>query len=353
MRQIIYGIILIGMVAGCTSTAENSRRFERMNQFEDKNIVVTDFAKTDIFKREFESNGKLEAVRSAALTYEIDECIVSIEAENGDRVKKGQTLSQLDDTKLHHSFDKSLRQMEKSKLGLEDVLINMGYQLKDTANIPDHMMKIALIRSGFKDAQSDYEMAKIQLSKTSVAAPFDGIVADLKAKELNRSGQYKEFCTLIDDSSFDIVFPLLESEAFELTPGMEVAVVPYAFDSDTIPGVLSQVNPRVDETGMVQAKATVKNITGRLADGMNAKVIVRKSVGKRTIIPKSAVTLRQEKKVVFVCKNDTAYWNYVKVGEENAAYCTIREGNIKPGDEVIIDGNFNLAHLVPVVKMNR
>ena len=108
---------------------------------------------------------------------------------------------------------------------------------------------------------------------------------------------------------------------------------------------------RSSESGMVLATALVQNKTGKLTDGMNAKVIVREAVPNQLIIPKSAVTLRQERKVVFVCKNDTANWRYVTVGEENAHYCTIRGNEIRPGEEVVVDGNFNLSHLAPVTKM--
>jgi multidrug efflux pump subunit AcrA (membrane-fusion protein) len=104
---------------------------------------------------------------------------------------------------------------------------------------------------------------------------------------------------------------------------------------------------------MMLASALTGNASGKLTDGMNVKVIVRDPVPGQVIIPKSAVTLRQEKNVVFVCKNDTAHWRYVKIGEENALFCTIRGDGIKPGEEVIIEGNFNLSHLAPVVKMGQ
>ena len=102
---------------------------------------------------------------------------------------------------------------------------------------------------------------------------------------------------------------------------------------------------------MVSAKAVIPNKTRRLTEGMNVKVIVRDKIENQLIIPKSAITLRQERTVVFVCKNDTAHWRYVTVGFENSRYCTIKGNKIKPGEEVITDGNFNLAHLVPVEKL--
>lgn len=351
MNRLFITLAFLCTLISCSNKEKAQNYFGRVNQFEDKNIVSTEFAKRGTFYREFESNGKLEAIQQATIRFELDENITSVKVKNGQRVKKGEILSTLDDFRQQSTLQKSLRTLEKNRLGLEDALINMSYELKDSANIPEHIMKIALIRSGYTDAVSDSKMSRIQLAKTTIVAPFNGIVADVEAKANNKSSQYKQFCTLIDDSAFEITFLLLESEAFELSPGMDVAVIPFVFEKDTITGVLSEINPKVDETGMVQAKAVIINKTKRLAEGMNVKVIVRDKIEDQLIIPKSAITLRQERTVAFVCKNDTAHWRYVEVGFENSSYCTIVGSAIKPGEEVITDGNFNLAHLVPVEKL--
>ena len=351
MTRLHILLMLLGLLASCSNKQQNKKSFSRMNSFEDQNVVVTGFARQATFYREFESNGKLKAVRRATLKFELDEEIRSVDVENGQRVSKGQILSVLDDTNQKHAYEKACRTLDKTRLGLEDALIGMGYELKDSLSVPGPMMKIALIRSGYTDAESEKELALIKLNKTNIIAPFSGVVAELEAKAFNRSSQYKEFCTLIDDASFEVEFPVLENEAAKLNRGMPLVVIPYAFDGDTISGYVSAINPMVNEAGMVLAKAFIPNKSGKITDGMNVKVIVRDAVPNQLIIPKSAVTLRQERKVVFVCKNDTAHWRYVNVGEENAQFCTLNGEDIKPGEEVVVDGNFNLSHLVPVVKM--
>lgn len=353
MKNLIITLLCTFAIISCKSKAEEQKNFGRMNRFEDQNIVVTEFAHQGTFFREFESNGTLTAVGRATLKYELDENILSVDVKNGQRVYAGETLSILDNTRQQNNYEKACRTLDRNRLGLEDALISMGYQLKDSLKVPDHIMKIALIRSGYSDAAGEKKMAGIELNKTKLKAPFGGIVAGLEVKPFNKSGQFKEFCTLIDDASFEIEFPVLENEAFKLAEGMPLVVIPYAFDNDTIEGYISSINPMVNQTGMVLAKAFIQNKTGKLTDGMNAKVIVREAVQNRIIVPKSAVTLRQERKVIFVFKNDTAHWHYVNVGEENSRFCTIDGNEIKSGDEVIVDGNFNLSNLSVVVKMGQ
>jgi len=351
MRHLFFPIFCILLMVGCKNKKEEQSSFGRMNRFDDQNIVVTGFAQKGTFYREFESNGKLKAVNRATLIYDLDEEILTVNVKNGQRVEKGQVLSVLDGTNQQYNYEKAGRMFDKSLLELENRLIGMGFQLNDTLTVPEHLLHVALIRSGYADAKSEMKMAKLNLEKVKVTAPFSGVVAELEAKPFNRSGQYKEFCTLIDDSAFEVQFPVLENEAVQLKTGMPLIAVPYAFENDTISGLLSAVNPVVNEAGMVLATAAFPNKTGKLTDGMNVKVIVRDPVPNQTIIPKSAVTLRQERKVVFVCKNDTAHWRYVTIGEENSQLCTITDNAILPGEEVITDGNFNLSHLSPVIRL--
>ena len=103
-----------------------------------------------------------------------------------------------------------------------------------------------------------------------------------------------------------------------------------------------EINPLVEESGMVRVKASVA-AEKRLFEGMNVRVSVQRSLGKQLVVPKSAVVLRSGKQVVFTLVNGKAHWNYVRTGLENADSYTIVEG-LKAGDRVITTGNLNLAH---------
>jgi hypothetical protein len=65
------------------------------------------------------------------------------------------------------------------------------------------------------------------------------------------------------------------------------------------------------------------------------------------VIPKTAVTLRDGKKVVFTLNGERARWNYVETGPENSSSIIITSG-LAEGDLVVYFGNINLAHESPV-----
>jgi hypothetical protein len=70
-------------------------------------------------------------------------------------------------------------------------------------------------------------------------------------------------------------------------------------------------------------------------------------VDRQLVIPKEALVLRTNKKVVFTLKNERAQWVYVETGLENSGGYVVTAG-LAAGDSVIYEGNINLAHESPV-----
>ena len=123
------------------------------------------------------------------------------------------------------------------------------------------------LQIGYTSAAKEYEKAVYDYSNITVYAPFDGVIADLEVKEYNQSSAYKEVCSVIDDATMEIVFNVLETEIAHLKAGMEVEITPYANDKVTLKGTVTEVNPKIDENGMVKVRATTDNPEAVLVDG--------------------------------------------------------------------------------------
>ncbi len=78
------------------------------------------------------------------------------------------------------------------------------------------------------------------------------------------------------------------------------------------------------------------------------RIRISHDLGRRLVVPKSAVVLRTGRQVVFTYEDGKAMWNYVTTGLENLDSYEIVEG-LKDGNIVIYNGNENLAHETPVV----
>ena len=327
-------LILAGMMACSGEKKEkgSEESVETVLPDETNEVTVMKLNTTD-FNHELISNGKLSARNFVDLKFESAEPIAKIYVKNGDRVTKGQKLAELSIFRLANKTAQAKDALERAKLELQDVLIGQGYKLEDSTKVPPATMQLVKVKSGYDQALISWQLAEYEQRNAVLTAPFDGVVANLFAKQFNTASTSDVFCSIIDTRTLEAAFTVLESELPLIKTGDRVEVAPFALSDVTADGRISEINPLVDK------------------DGMNVRVSIHRSLGKQLVVPKSAVVLRSGKQVVFTLTEDKAYWNYVHTGLENADSYTIIDG-LKEGDIVITSGNINLAHEAPVKVMD-
>lgn len=205
------------------------------------------------------------------------------------------------------------------------------------------------------DAEQSYRRALYDYEGTRISAPFDGKVAAIKGR-VYENAPSDNFCTVIDDSSFDVTFPLLESEIPSVRTGMEVKVSPFNDPEKTYKGRITAINPMVDEKGQIEITASVENTDGDMMDGMNVRVLVEEIIKGQQVVPKSAVVMRDNQEVLFVYQpaDSTARWVYVDILMSNSDNHVVqvnknRNAELALGDFIITSGNLNLAHESKVI----
>lgn len=347
-------ILTLICLIGCTgANKENNDSEQSVDTVlpETANEVTIMTLQTTDFNHELISNGKLSARRFVDLRFETAEVIAEIYVKNGDRVSKNQKLAELSTFRLDNQVAQQKDALDRAKLELQDVLIGQGFTINDSSNVPPATMQLVRTKSGYDQSLAQYELAAYERQHAVLTAPFDGIVANLFAKQYNTSSTADVFCTIIDPRSLEASFTILESELSLIKTSDKVEVTPFAIPDQKTEGRITEINPLVDANGMVQVKAAVTN-TGKLFEGMNVRVSIYRPLTKQLVVPKEAVVLRSGKQVVFTLVDKKAYWNYVQTGVENAGYYTITEG-LKDGDIVITSGNINLAHEAPVILIDK
>lgn len=350
-KKILFGIALVSVLFSCSSNKANEEEDnEKVTEIaEDKSVEVkAKLLEYNDFNYELISNGTIAALNKADLRFQSQEHIVKIYVKNGERVKKGQKLAELDNFKLQNTMEQAEESLERAKLDLQDVLIGQGYSLSDSTHTPPEIMKIAKIRSNYEQSRSNYIMAKYNLDMTTLYAPFNGVIANLTVKEYNQPGG-DPFCTVVDNQNPEVVFHILENELSLIKMNDKVIISPFSQNTYSVEGRISEINPIIDKNGMVRVKAVVSNRDNKFYEGMNVKVRVQRLLDKQLIIPKSAVVLRTNKKVVFTLKDNKAIWNYVETAQENSDSYVLVPDKINAGDSIIYEGNMNLMDQVPVI----
>lgn len=340
-------LIVAAAVSGCNENGRPAARDGKLEYAPEVNKVEVITLKRTDFPKQVLSNGKLSAAGRASLKFRTIGPLSEINVENGGKVASGAVIARVDRPDLHLALQSAEIALEKAEFQLYDVLAGQGYQAKDTISVPKDVLAMAKMKSGYNSSVNALERAKYDLEGTVLKAPFSGRVADLKLKKYDNVSS-DVVCTLLDDSRMDVLFTVMESEYSFVQKGLTVKVIPFADESRSYTGKVTDINPVVDKNGQVTVSARIPG-NSFLADGMNVKVIVEKTETGKLVVPRSAVVIRDNLDVLFTYTPDgKAHWVYVNILDSNSDSFVIeanadRNAKLSEGEQVIISSNLNLA----------
>jgi RND family efflux transporter MFP subunit len=230
---------------------------------------------------------------------------------------------------------------EKAQADLELALIEAGSK-KD---------EVQAATKGLTQAEVAVKMARLNLEKTRIRAPFAGIITDLKLSPQERIEGGRELFTLVDISRLKVKAKVLESEVGKVVAGREVDLRFSAFPDRTFRGRIEAVSPVINaEDKTCAVHISMDNPSEEIKPGMHAEVEFPTDIYKdRLLVPQEAVLVRGGRQLVFAVEGDTAKWRYIEVGLENERFAEVLPGKepgwgVSAGDTVIIEGHGTLAH---------
>lgn len=332
---------LFSLVSCKSRQAENLEELARRSSRPEVVTVKTVKLEPSTFYHEIVSNGRIYSSRKAVVPFRVSGIINELYIRNGQGVKAGDLLAVIEDFEYRSQLTSARQTLVKAEINFQDDLLSK-YMTADTSRLDPVKIRTSRIRSGLDDALIALSRAEYNYNNTRIYSPLDGLVANLEATCWNPSQNYQSLCTVIANDIMYVEFPVIESEYGFITTGMPISIIPFTDDSTIVAGKVVQVNPQVDDNGMIRVRAEFRN-NGRLIDGMNVKVLARKPVYNRLAVPKEALVIRQGRDVIFIRYDSLAIWKYVTVEFENSSDACISEG-LEPGDLVIVRGNTNLAH---------
>ena len=323
---IFHFFILSFFLAACGSDKEKKEENANMEMHQQQmseTYVDTMVLHQTEFNKQIVCNGRLRARTKSELNFTLQGIIATVCVKEGQHVAKGTLIATLED--------------------LTDKFISLGYN--DMNTVPADVMQRAEVMSGYYSAKFQLQSAKKALADCNLYAPFSGRIADLEAKKFQKNDKV---CTLVDDAGFEVEFKVLEAELSGVHVGQKVKVTPFVQDSLLYEGKVTEINPIVDDKGLVKIRAQLSNKGNTLLDGMNVRVIVEEKMQNMFVVPKDAVVERDGYHVIFLLEEGRAVWTYVDVAHSNISSfaitgCKRKETTIKEGDIVITSGNLNLA----------
>ena len=156
MRKQIYryplALFAAGLLAACSgdkNEGTDKEGVETVLPAQQNEVTVMTLKKTT-FSHELVSNGKVEARQQADLSFRItSEPVAHIYVKNGDRVKRGQKLAELDLFTLRNKLEQAENSLKQTELEMQDVLIGQGYAPDRMQEIPADIVKLAEVKRGY------------------------------------------------------------------------------------------------------------------------------------------------------------------------------------------------------------
>lgn len=226
--------------------------------------------------------GSLDAEESVDIRPEVDGEITTIRLTEGEKVKKGDVLLQIDESKQAATVAEAEAdyKLAQETIHRADMLLSDG-----TISQQEHDQT----RANFARMEASLALAKKRMTEYTLTAPFDGILG----RRYVSVGQYvTPQTTLVSIYALDrmkLNFSVPERYSAKITPGQMVRLKVAAYAEEFFSGEIYLIEPRVDPgTRTVQVRAYVPNVDHRLKPGMFANLEV--TVGTK---PK-ALTLPEE-----------------------------------------------------------
>jgi membrane fusion protein, multidrug efflux system len=231
--------------------------------------------------------------------------------------------------------------LEKAEAALELALIEAGRK-KD---------EVQAAAKGLTQAEVDVKIARLNLEKTRIRAPFAGIITDVKISPKERIDPGRELFTLVDISRIKVKAKVLESEVGKVVAGREVDLRFSAFPGRSFRGRIEAVSPVINaEDKTCGVYVAMDNPAEEIKPGMHAEVEFPTEIyAGRLLVPQQAILVRGGRKLVFAVEGDIAKWRYIEVGLENERFAEVLPGKepgwgVQAGDTVIVEGHITLAH---------
>ena len=340
-----------------------------------------------------EATGHLAPWRESKISAEVSGLILERPVEEGQRVQAGQVLMRLNDRELKIRLAAAEAALLRARADYAVQISNAGeVEAADTTKLAEARVRLKAAEEAFAagsitqteldnvrrhfeamdvlagnqreavtavytnltQQEQEVEQARLQLERTQVIAPFNGRVADLQVEEGQHVGMGTHLLTLLQDDRMKVSVDVLEGDLVHVTPGVTANVVVPSYSDEVFQGYVHAVNPSVDpKTGSGRITVALRNPGGRLVSGLYADVALETNrLQERMVAPSEAVIVRQGREVVFLIRGGRSYWMYVIVGERSGNFTEIIGGDppsvVEPGDSLVVQGNYALAHDVPV-----
>ena len=303
--------------------------------------------------------GTVQAYKTVSVKSRVDGQIVKVDFHEGQDVKEGDLLFQIDPRPYQAALDRAAAakqrdeaQLEVAQLDLDRYgkLIGSGYQSRQSYD--QQKATVDGLKAALAGDQAAIDTAKLNLVYSDIRAPIDGRTGQrlVDLGNLVQSGQGTTLVTITQIKPIFVNFtiPQYANHNLRKTQAKE-ALTAYAYSADDTyklaEGKVTLVDNQIDPaTGTLRLKATYENKDEQLWPGQFVSVRLQLSTRMgATTVPQRAVMQGPNGSYGYIVKADnTVERRPFEIAATQDGIAVITKG-ISVGEKVVADGQYRLT----------
>lgn len=281
--------------------------------------------------------------------------LVQVAFAEGQEVKKGDFLAQIDPRPFQAVLDQQQGQLDKDRALLENARVDLTryerLKAQDSVAHQTYDTQVALVHQyegTVKSDQGQVESAQVNLDYCHIVSPTDGIVGLRQVDEGNyvQTSDPSGLVVITQIDPITVIFTVTEDEISKVTErlrtgaALPVTVYDRTNSNEITQGKLVSVDNQVDPTtGTVKLRAVFDNRDRKLfpQQFVNAKLLVD-TLQDAVVVPTAAIQLGAPGSYVYVVNSDsTVSVRVIKPGPIDGERAAVLSG-LELGETVVNDG---------------
>ncbi len=302
--------------------------------------------------------GTVQAYKTVVVKTRVDGQIMKVAFEEGQEVKAGDPLFQIDPRPFQAALDQALAAQQRDEAQLAGAqldldrygkLIGSGFQSRQSYD--QQKATVDALKGSLAADQAAIDTAKLNLAYADIRSPIDGRTGQrlVDPGNLIQASQNTSLVTITQVKPIFVNFTVPQDRADEIrrnqTAGA-LSVIAYASDDKTVlgQGKITLIDNQIDAaTGTLRLKAQFENADERLWPGefVNARLVLANRADSVTVVQRAVMQGASGYFVYVVKPDNTVSRRNVEVTDMQEGTAVIKDG-LKVGDRIVVDGQYRL-----------
>src|SRR5690606_14487291 len=283
--------------------------------------------------RSVTDRGAVEPIRTVGVNSQLSGALLTVEVEEGMRVREGQVLARMDDRELaaqeasaEAAFNVAEAAFKRAEQLYQNQVITINEYERD--------------RTAYAAALAQLEQLRTRRGYAIVRSPLDGIVLEKRVEAGDVVAPQTQLFRIGDVSTMVVRVPVSELDVVELAPGATASIVFDAFPSRTFTGTIRRIFPSADPTTRLVPVEVALDAEGAITARPGFLARVTFALGARSnvaLIPASAVVSGVGGQAVFTLENGQAMRRSIQTGLTSEGKVEVLSG-VEPGEVIVVAG---------------